>query len=120
MKIKSELQHNLVLFFIFIALVFTACSTPPPTPETGTNMPELTGTPAEEGAESIPFRMSTAIAERTPIPTSTPRVVESEIETFAESLGWGERTFFGIRLVDLFELAILVLVLSIYAFSLKD
>lgn len=118
MKFKPELQHNLVLLFIFIALLFTACSTPPPTPETGTNMPALTNTPGEEGAENIPFRMSTAIAERTPIPTSTPGVVDREIEKFYGSLGWGERSFLGIRLVDLFELAILVLVLLICYFIL--
>jgi small-conductance mechanosensitive channel len=112
-----------VLTLIAVAILLSACGEAPASPTT-TAVPTEVISPdtgmGEGDIAGVVEDVAEAVAERTPVPTSTPGPVARAINQQAEIAGLGGRTFLGLTVLDWIDLglAITVVVLG-YLFSVR-
>ncbi len=125
---KRALTLLSVLGFLWLTLLLSACgigtadpaATPTVTPAataatapTATAQPEATATPGEDsGGLSVPDvgQVSTAVADRTPVPTPTPGAVEEGINELVQAAGLAGKSFLGLTVEDWINLVFSALI----------
>ncbi|NCF66162.1 MAG: mechanosensitive ion channel [Chloroflexi bacterium] len=136
MKQISDQRIIILLCFLALALVISACgaaSTAPPTapPPSPTSVPTATPTPEstiesgtdEVGAPSINVpalelatrvsEVATAVALRTPKPTPTPGVIDRVVVDLVDQTGLTETSFLRLRAKDWIDLVVSALILGL-------
>ena len=129
MKRKDVQKQVLVLIFMLLALLMSACgSDPPPTATATPTVISPIGTPEPESTTSSgggigdvqAGDIATSVAARTPVPTPTPGVIDREIEKVSEAAGLAGKTFLGLTTEDWLNLAFSALIVAVgYFVSLR-
>ena len=108
MRYKSGLKTEVLLTFFVLAALVSACATQP-APPTATiaaptasvaPAPETTSPPADDSGETSADDVSATVAARTPEPTTTPGLIDQEIDDLTTSLGLTGKTFLGLTVDD--------------------
>jgi small-conductance mechanosensitive channel len=126
---KPALVLVLLLGFVLLAMLVSACGTEPATEiPTATATapaadaavePESTGAPAvpeaagelvKGGDGSAAVEAVEAVAERTPVPTATPGPVERQVDDLVQTTGLAGRSFLGLTAADWINVALSLLI----------
>jgi small-conductance mechanosensitive channel len=127
MRGNNRLKQLIIPALIWLAVPVSACGaqlatptiTPTATPTavpTATTVLAAADEPARAGVKDVPIDaggVAEAVAERTPVPTPTPNLVDREINEFTESVGLAGKTFLGLPVEDWIDLAISVLIFAV-------
>jgi small-conductance mechanosensitive channel len=127
MRGNNRLKQLIIPALIWLAVPVSACGTQSATPTitptaTPTAVPTATTVlaaadePARAGVKDVPIDaggVAEAVAERTPVPTPTPNLVDREINEFTESVGLAGKTFLGLAVEDWIDLVISVLIFAV-------
>jgi small-conductance mechanosensitive channel len=100
-----------------LLLLLAGCGTnalapTPPADMGGTVMPEST-VQADDGGRGIPATVSSQVASRTPMPTSTPGFLDREMDQIAARTGWQGFSFLGLTAEDWINIVVSILIFFI-------
>jgi len=113
MKRKFVLKALICLPLLMLVILVSACGTQPAAPTatvavptaSATPAPESTSAPADDSGGTTADDVAAAVAERTPVPTPTPGIIDRGIDDLTTSLGLAGVTFLGLTADDWFSLA---------------
>lgn len=126
MKRKHFSKLTIFLVYLLLTILVGACGTQPaastatvaiptasatPAPETTSAPAEDSGSsPADDSGGTTADDVAAAVADRTPVPTPTPGLIDREIDNLTTSLGLAGLTFLGLTADDWFSLAFSALI----------
>lgn len=118
---KHALKLIIVLTLLWLAVLVSACGSQPAAPTVTatapgasvTIEPEPARTPAEGGDVAKVEDIAEAVAERTPVPTPTPGLIEDQVDDLAQATGLAGKAFLGLAAEDWINLVISALVLVV-------
>jgi hypothetical protein len=115
MKRQSNLNPLIILSWMLLVMLVSACGTSPtatvavPT-ASAAPAPETTSPPVDDSGGTTADDVAAAVTSRTPVPTPTPGIIDREIDDFTTSLGLAGKTFLGLTADDWFSLAFSALI----------
>ena len=118
---KHALKLIIVLTLLWLAVLVSACGSQPAAPTVTATAPSASATiepepargPAEGGDVAKVEDIAEAVAERTPVPTPTPGLIEDQVDDLAQATGLAGRAFLGLAAEDWINLVISALVLVV-------
>lgn len=108
-RLLIYLQLNSLLLLVLAGCGSNALAPTPPADMGGTVMPESTS----EAGRGIPATISSQVASRTPMPTSTPGILDQEMNKIAARTGWQGFSFLGLTGEDWINIVISILIFFI-------
>lgn len=121
---KHALKLIIVLTLLWLAVLASACGSQPAAPTVTATAPSVGETiepepairPAEGGDVAKVEDIAEAVAERTPVPTPTPGLIEDQVDDLAQATGLTGKAFLGLAAEDWINLVISALVLVVSYF----
>jgi len=108
-RLLIYLQLNSLLLLVLAGCGSNALAPTPPADMGGTVMPESTS----EAGRGIPATISSQVASRTPMPTSTPGILDQEMNKIEARTGWQGFSFLGLTGEDWINIVISILIFFI-------
>ena len=102
----------IAMWALVMTLLLLPTTTKAQTP-TATPLAPAEGTPPPESTDSKVGEAVESVAERTPIPTPTPGIVQREVTDLTEALGVEDVTFLGLTSADWINLGLSVLIFAL-------